>query len=122
MFECRERPADGESEVEFLQARGELSPGELDVIRERTLSLVEYNRGRTPPPTPAGHCQDNFIPPDDVHRFAAAHGLIDPAQAAVLGLDAEGRDLHPRGELDPRIRHTTRPAYYPPSVRRLASS
>jgi hypothetical protein len=96
-FDCDEDPADGESEVEFLHRRGELSPDELEAIREKVVELVEYNRGRSPVPTPAGYYRSGWIPPGELHRFAAAHRLIDPASAAALGLDAEGRDLDPRG-------------------------
>lgn len=82
-----------ESEVEALDRSSLISADELEAIRRKTIDLVEFNRGRNPVPTPAGHYKDNFVPPSDLHRFAAARELIPAADAAILNLDSKGKDL-----------------------------
>ena len=77
---------DDEPEAEFLHRHDLLDPDELEAIRRKALSLVEYDRARSPVKTAAGFYKDHYIPPDDLHRFAAAHGLISEAEAAILGL------------------------------------
>jgi hypothetical protein len=84
-FDCPDRPADGESEVEFLHRRGELEAGELEAIRRKAVELVTFDRGRAPE-----RPRDNFIPPRDLDRFAARIGLLTPEERAVLRLDEKG--------------------------------
>jgi hypothetical protein len=64
-------------------------------VRAEALRLVRYNRGRSRYRTPSGFYPSNFAEPSELHRYAAAKGLISPQDAAVLGLDSLGRDLPP---------------------------
>ena len=84
---------DDESEPAYLDRLGLIEPPELRGILEKALGLVESNRGRSPKKTAAGFYLHHWIPPDDLHRFAAAHGLLSEAEAAILNLDRNGNDL-----------------------------
>ncbi len=72
-----ERPDD--DEVSALHAAGLLDPAELSAIAEKAKTLVEFNRRYQ-------SRDSNFVPPDDLHRFAARIGLIGRSDAAVLRL------------------------------------
>jgi hypothetical protein len=76
-------PADGESEPEYLWRLGLIGDAEVDAIRAKVQSLIAFNRHRDP--TRPG---SNFIPPDDVARFAAKVevGLLDDEERAILRL------------------------------------
>jgi hypothetical protein len=93
-FEAPDEPhGDDESELTYLDRMGLIEAPELEAILEKALDLVEYDRGRSSKKTPAGFYLYHWIPPDDLHRFAAARGLLSEAEAAILGLDRNGNDL-----------------------------
>jgi hypothetical protein len=87
---------EGESEPACLHRHHLLSAEELEGIRRKARELVAHDRGRDP-----GEPGSNFIPPGDIHEFAARAGLLSAEERGVLRLDGRGEDLDggggPRG-------------------------
>lgn len=85
-FDSAALPGDEEGEADYLDRLGLIGPEELEAIREKSAALAAYNRGRSPKKTAGGFYADNYIPPSELHRFAARRGLLTADQAMILGL------------------------------------
>jgi len=78
---------DFENETTWLYRLGLIGDEELAGIQRKAQDLAKYNAGRSP-----DDAASNFSQPDDVHVFAADHGLLSVQECDdLLGQNTESR-------------------------------
>ncbi len=80
-FAAPEERRDGESEPDYLRRHDLIGPDELAAIQRRAQALAEFDSCRSPYDR-----ESNFIPPTDLERFAAKHGLLTQHELEILNL------------------------------------